>query len=160
MNIDQEFPKRYITSGDVDAAGGPVRLRVVDVVVESIGAGNRAQRKPALVFHGTRKVLALNASNLQVMRSHLGPETAAWIGAVVTLECVDDKFENRPVRSVRVLAVVAPQLSQGNMAKRAPSQAGLELVGDEFVPSPRDAVKEAFPTSGLGNGNGRTTWID
>lgn len=102
MNVEHEFPKRFITSTDVDDSPKAVVLRINSVKAETVGMGAAAKRKLVLTFRGTVKELALSISNRDMLASVLGPETDNWVGQRIELGCVDATFEGRKVRSIRI----------------------------------------------------------
>jgi hypothetical protein len=139
VNVDQEFPKRFITSMDVDAAARPVKLRIVSCKLDTIGQGRNAQRKIVLGFAGTVKELALNAANRATMATALGAETDDWLHAVVTLGCVDATFEGKAVRSVRIVDVM-----DGVTARALAKETHARLRAGEFPAGDPYAAERAL----------------
>lgn len=83
MDINKQFPSKYITAADLDK---PVSVRIAIVKVEEMQSREGVKEpKPVLYFSNAQKGLVLNKGNATIIADRYGSETDSWGGQLVTL---------------------------------------------------------------------------
>lgn len=96
MNIDQEFPSKFLKSADLQ--GEAVKVKIKEVKKEILGD----DEKLAIYFAGKSKGMILNKTNAFAIRGAYGPNTDDWIGQVIELFAMPVEFQGRMVEGLRV----------------------------------------------------------
>jgi hypothetical protein len=124
------YPSRWLSAIDCET---PIVATIDRCVIETVGQGVKAERKPVAYFAGNRlKPLIINKTNYDAIVGLTGREdTDEWDGAVVELFAIDVNGPNGPTRGVRVRRPRKPA------TKSAPRPAA--------APEP-DQIDEAMPT--------------
>lgn len=99
-NINEAFPSDYLRAADLQ--GNSIRVTIDDCVMEEIGRGRDASRKPVLYFKGKKKGLALNKTNSMTIAQAFGMETDDWRGAEVELFPAMVDYQGKQVEAIRV----------------------------------------------------------
>ncbi len=72
---------------------------------ELVGEGGRKAKKPIVWFEGKEKPLALNKTNGRAIATLYGPDTAKWIGQLITIYPTTTQFGGEQKDCVRVRPV-------------------------------------------------------
>ena len=96
MNIDQEFPSKFLKSADLQ--GEAVKVKIKEVKKETLGD----DEKLALYFVGKSKGMILNKTNAYAIKAVYGPDTDEWIGQTIELFAMPVEFQGRMVEGLRV----------------------------------------------------------
>lgn len=99
-NINEAFPSDYLRAADLN--GRTIKLTIADCVMEEIGRGRDASRKPVLYFKGAKKGLALNKTNSMTIAGAYGPETDDWVGAEIEVFPTMVDYQGKQVDAIRV----------------------------------------------------------
>lgn len=96
------YPSKWLSAADVDT---PVVATIERCTIETVGSGNRAERKPVVYFGGATKPLILNRTNFDAVATISGCEdTDDWAGTPLELYAIDTTGPSGPTRGVRVRA--------------------------------------------------------
>jgi hypothetical protein len=98
MNINDAFPSKWLTAGDLRGQDVPVTIR--DVRMELVG--QPPENCPVVYFAGKEKALVLNKTNGQTIADQLGPDTDHWLGKPITIFPTSTDFQGRQVACIRV----------------------------------------------------------
>jgi len=96
MNINDEFPSKYLKSSDLK--GAMVKVKIRDVTTEQIGT----DRKLIMYFEGKDKGMVLNKTNARTIGDVYGDDTDEWISAPIELFSMKVDFQGRMVDGLRV----------------------------------------------------------
>lgn len=96
MNINNEFPSKYLKAGDLN--GKSVKVIMDRVAKEKMGEDN----KLVLYFKGKEKGMVLNKSNAQMIAAVYSPETEGWSGKEIRLYAGKVNFNGQMVDSLKV----------------------------------------------------------
>ena len=102
MNINNEFPSKYLKAGDLN--GKSVKVIVDRITKEKMGEDN----KLVIYFTGKEKGMVLNKSNAQMIAAVYSPETDGWVGKEIRLYAGKVNFNGQMVDSLKV-EVIPPQ---------------------------------------------------
>jgi arabinogalactan endo-1,4-beta-galactosidase len=127
MNIDDQFPSKFLKAADLN--GHEIVVTIKDCIVESLGEDKR----PVLYFAGKDKGVVLNKTNATNIREAYGPDTDEWTGKKVVLYTAYVDFQGRSVESIRV---------------RKPKAS--EVTNASAKPEPRGAVPPQFESGDPG----------
>ena len=122
VNINEEFPSKYLKSADLQ--GHAVKVTIKDV--QSAPIGN--DRKLIMYFTGKDKGMVLNKTNARTIGDIFGDDTDDWRGKAVELFAMKVDFQGRMVDGLRVRvlpaarqsASIAPNARDRGMATQAP----------------------------------------
>lgn len=130
MNINDQFPSKFLKANDLD--GKQIIVTMRDCVVESIGEDKR----PVLYFVGKDKGVVLNKTNANNVGDAYGPDTDEWVGKKVVLYTAFVDFQGKSIESIRIRKPKDSELSAG--AKPEPRQAAappaFEPADDSDIP--------------------------
>ena len=102
MNINQEFPSKYLKS-DADFPGDEdLILTIRDVKIENVGQEEEHETKPIIYFDEVKKGLVLNVTNKNTIVGLHGIETDNWIGKKITLYVTEVEFKGKMTLGIRV----------------------------------------------------------
>ena len=107
MNINDAFPSKYISAGDLHDQ--PVTVTISRCVFEKMRDGKTV---PVIYFQGTERGLALNKTNGMSVASLHGPETNGWTGKKIQLYPTMTEWQGKPTTCIRIQAAgvqVTPQ---------------------------------------------------
>lgn len=79
MNIDNEFPSKWLKAADM--AGKRIPVTLDRVAREEVGS----DMKPVLYFQGKEKGVVLNKTNAEILKEAFGRETEEWTGKEIIL---------------------------------------------------------------------------
>lgn len=129
MNINDQFPSKFLKAGDLN--GSQIVVTIKDCIVEAIGE----DRRPVLYFAGKEKGVVLNKTNATNVSEAYGPDTDEWTGKKVVLYTAYVDFQGRSVESIRIRKPKDSELN--GSAKPTPSAAPHfdEPPAREFAPS-------------------------
>ena len=96
VNINDEFPSKYLKSGDLQ--GAAVKVKISNVTSEDIGG----DRKLIMHFDNRTKGMVLNKTNARTVADVYGDDTDNWIGAVIEVFAMKVDFQGRMVDGLRV----------------------------------------------------------
>jgi hypothetical protein len=96
VNINEEFPSKYLKSADLQGTAQRVKIR--DVVSEDIGG----DRKLIIYFAGKQKGMVLNKTNARTIADVFGDETDNWITGEIEVFAMKVDFQGRMVDGLRV----------------------------------------------------------
>lgn len=96
MNIDNEFPSKFLKSADLQ--GEAVKVKIKEVKKETLGD----DEKLAIYFVGKSKGMILNKTNAYAIKAVYGPDTDEWIGQTIELFAMPVEFQGRMVEGLRV----------------------------------------------------------
>lgn len=142
MNIYSTDLFKYL-AGDM-IGQSTISLTISDVTEEKMNSGRGGeQRKPCLHFKERNKLMVLNKTNAAAIAKELGPETANWVGARITLSAPMIEAFGRQSRSIRVESIEPPHVA----AKPRPGGKEKPSVADglfgEMEPEPVKFVDPA-----------------
>jgi arabinogalactan endo-1,4-beta-galactosidase len=104
MNINDQFPSKYLKASDLQ--GRQVTVKMARVEQEKIGD----DEKPILYFQGKERGVVLNKTNANNIAAIYGYETDDWYGKEITLVEAMVDFQGKSVPAIRMKAPrVAPQ---------------------------------------------------
>jgi hypothetical protein len=103
MRTSEAFPSRYLQTATVKAK--PIVETISHVVMELVGQGQDAKKKPVLYFEGDTKPMVLNRTNFEAIEQALG-DTDEWPGHKVKVYCAPTRFGGKPVDGIRVEPIV------------------------------------------------------
>jgi hypothetical protein len=118
VNINDEFPSKWLKSGDLQ--GAAVRVKIASVESEQLGN----DRKLVMYFTGKQKGMVLNKTNAKTIADSFGDETDNWIGAEIEVFAMKVDMQGKMVDGLRVRiprqaparASVAPNARERAMA--------------------------------------------
>lgn len=118
MNINDQFPSKYLKASDLN--GGEVTVTIKDCIVENLGDDKR----PVLYFAGKEKGVVLNKTNATNISDAYTPDTDEWVGKKVVLYTAYVDFQGRSMEAIRIRPAkagaatakptVAPQFEPGD----------------------------------------------
>lgn len=133
MNINDQFPSKFLKAADLD--GKQIVVTIKDCLVEAIGE----DRRPVLYFVGKDKGVVLNKTNANNIGDAYGPDTEEWTGKKVVLYTAYVDFQGKSMEAIRIRKPKDSEL--GNSAKpdaraAVPPQfeAGDPGIGDDDIP--------------------------
>ena len=124
MNIDNEFPSKYLKSADLD--GEAIKVKIKEVVKEMLKTQKGEEEKLAIYFVGAKKGMILNKTNAYTIKTAYGPDTDDWIGQTIELFAMPVEYQGRMVDGLRV-----------RVPKKKAAAADYD---DGFAPDDRDRV--------------------
>lgn len=83
MKISKLFPSKYVKALELN--GKTVTLTIAKLVIEELGHGKDAERKPVLYFQKATKGLILNATNAKTIAALYGDESDDWTGKSIAI---------------------------------------------------------------------------
>jgi hypothetical protein len=96
VNINDEFPSKYLKSGDLQ--GAAVKVKISNVTSEDIGG----DRKLIMHFENRTKGMVLNKTNARTIADVYGDDTDNWIGGLIEVFAMKVDFQGRMVDGLRV----------------------------------------------------------
>jgi hypothetical protein len=96
VNINEEFPSKYLKSADLK--GKMARLQIAHVDSEEIGK----DRKLVAYFRGKERGMVLNKTNAKTIAEAFGDETDNWTGADIEVFSMKVDYQGRMVDGLRV----------------------------------------------------------
>lgn len=117
MNINEQFPSKYLKSTDLK--GDVATVKIKDVVVEEIGS----DRKMVAYFAGKEKGMVINKTNAHTIGEAYGQDTDEWIGQPIEIFSMKVEFNGRMVDGLRVRVPSRRQSSGPAMAPNARARA-------------------------------------
>lgn len=102
MKVSEAFPNNSKWLSASDLQGHEVKVTVTGVTVAEFDNGN----KPALMFAGKNKGLALNRTNARKLAATYGDDMEAWVGKEVIIYPEVVEFQGKPVDSIRCRPVL------------------------------------------------------
>jgi len=101
MNINDQFPSKYLRASDLQ--GHDAAVTIASVTTEDVGGSdNPTDVKPVIYFSGKNKGLILNKTNANTISKLHGPETDAWLGKAITVYPTETEFRGEMVTCLRV----------------------------------------------------------
>lgn len=98
MNINDQFPSKYLKASDLQ--GRQVTVKMGRVEEEKIGDDT----KPILYFQGKDRGVVLNKTNANNIAALYGYETEDWYGKEITLVEAMVDFQGKSVPAIRMKA--------------------------------------------------------
>ena len=107
MKVSEAFPNNSKWLSAAELQGYEVKVQIAAISVAEF----KDENKPALMFVGKQKGLALNRTNARKLSAAFGDEMDSWIGKEIIIypEVVD--FGGKPVDSIRCRPVLAKAAS-------------------------------------------------
>jgi hypothetical protein len=96
MNINDQFPSKYLKASDLK--GKKIKVTIGEVGLVEVGVG----KKPVLYFVGKDKGMVLNKTNGMTISASYGADTDKWEGKELLLYSAKVNFQNQMVDSLRV----------------------------------------------------------
>ena len=96
MNIDKEFPSKWLKAHDLD---GDTPLTISNVTREKFQDGDSTV---AVHFQGLQQMLGLNKTNANVIKGLYGADTDAWLGKMVVLYPTHTEMAGKTMPCVRI----------------------------------------------------------
>jgi len=96
MNINDQFPSKYLKAADLN--GGEAVVTIKDCIMESLGE----DRRPVLYFAGKEKGVVLNKTNATNISDAYGGDTDEWVGKKVVLYTAYVDFQGRSMEAIRI----------------------------------------------------------
>ena len=132
VNINEEFPSKYLKSSDL--AGNVVNVKIDRVAVEQIGD----DRKLVMYFIGKSKGMVLNKTNARTIGDVYGEDTDDWVDKQIEVFSMKVDFQGRMVDGLRI-RIPTPRRQQSatiapNARDRAMAPAGGEDPLDDEIP--------------------------
>lgn len=119
MNINQVFPSKWISAGDLQNKEPTVTIDRISMEEVNVG-----EMKPCLWFQGKEKGMILNKTNASNIAFLYGQETDAWIGKPITLFTTWVDFQGKSVEAIRVKPQANPQGAVQAQAAQTPQEQG------------------------------------
>lgn len=133
MNINEQFPSKYLKSADLK--GEVAKVKIKDVIVEEIGT----DRKMVMYFAGKEKGMVLNKTNAVTIGDAYGEDTDTWLGQPIELFSMKVEFNGRMVDGLRIR--IPSQRKTANIAPNARDRAvTTEPDGRQFTQELDDEV--------------------
>lgn len=132
MNINEQFPSKYLKAADLQ--GRSVTVKMARVEQEKIGD----DMKLILYFQGKERGVVLNKTNANNIAAIYGGETEDWYGKEITLVEAMVDFQGKSVPAIRMRAP----------ARRAPPPQRREAApADDYddFPGDRDPISTGRP---------------
>lgn len=117
VNINDEFPSKYLKSADL--AGSVQRVQIDRVVVEQIGD----DRKLIMYFVGKQKGMVLNKTNARTIGDIYGEDTDEWIEKAIEIFSMKVDFQGRMVDGLRIRIPSPKKQQAATMASNARDRA-------------------------------------
>ena len=136
MKMSQAFPSKFVKPADLN--GKHVTLTIAKIVIEQLGHGAEAERKPVVYFLKATKGLVLNRTNAMTLVGMYGDESDDWVGKRVTLFATRIRAFGTMQDTIRVKDEVppvakAPASAQATGNPQAPVEEELEIDDEEDV---------------------------
>ena len=137
MNVDQNFPSKYLKASDLP--DHDLVLTIADVVEETMWNEGRKSVKWVVYFERATKGLVANITNIRMIRRLHGPETDEWRGKRILLgkswvHSPDGKVEGVRVRKQLPPARVNRDVARGNDDARPLDMTQAQIDDWEGVP--------------------------
>lgn len=138
MNINEQFPSKYLKSTDL--RGEVVTVKIKDVIVEEIGT----DRKMVMYFVGKDKGMVANKTNAHAIGEAYGEDTDQWIGQPIEIFSMKVEFNGRMVDGLRV-RVPSKRQASVNVAPNARDRAAKDWQAPAGGPPPVDDFPDDGP---------------
>ena len=102
MKVSEAFPNNSKWLSASDLQGHEVKVQIMQVTVAEFDNGN----KPALMFAGKNKGLALNRTNAKKLAAAYGDDMDGWLGKEVIIYPEVVEFQGKQVDSIRARPVL------------------------------------------------------
>lgn len=96
MNINDQFPSKYLKASDIE---GETPAVISEVTMEDIGSEDR---KPVLYFKNMEKGIVLNKTNANNITAAYGPETDGWNGKPIVIYTAWVDFAGKSTEAIRI----------------------------------------------------------
>ena len=103
MRTSDAFPSRYQQTATVKAK--PIVATISHVVMELVGQGQDAKKKPVLYFEGDTKPMVLNRTNFETLADAFG-DSDEWPGHKIKIYAARTQFGGKSMDGIRVEAIV------------------------------------------------------
>lgn len=137
MHVDLLHPTRFLKSAEFK--GKDVTLTIADVVLEELEReDNSKEAKGVMAFRDSPKLLVLNRTNTDCLKSMFGVETERWKGKRVTFFPfpMKDPFTGQPITAIRLRGspdITAPVSVTIRLRKRKPTVMTMQRTGNTPV---------------------------
>lgn len=131
MNINEEFPTKYLKASDL--GGNVAKVQIAHVDSEQIGKDK--DRRLVLYFRGKQKGMVLNKTNARAIADVFGDETDNWTGGDIEVFSMKVEYQGRMVDGLRIRI---PQQPRQAPTVRAPA---VQTGGIPFVANGRDDAR-------------------
>lgn len=101
MNINDQFPSKYLKASDIPEDENLI-VTMVNVTVEKLGQEEDQDVRPVLYFEETEKGLVLNKTNSETITGLYGPETNDWRGRKIALYATEVAFKGKQTMAIRI----------------------------------------------------------
>ncbi len=141
MNINDQFPSKYLKASDLQ--GRSISVKIREVVSETIGQDQRT----VMYFVGKQKGMVVNRTNGMTIAEIWGPETDAWIGGELEIFSMKVPYQGKLTDGLRVRVPTkrpaqrapAPQAmtdyrEAAQIVDRPPPQKEYEEILDDEIP--------------------------
>lgn len=102
MKVSEAFPNnsKWLAAGDLQ--GHEVKVTIAAISV----ADFKDEQKPALMFVGKQKGMALNRTNAKKLAAQYGDEMDSWVGKEIIIYPEVVEFQGKQVDSIRCRPVL------------------------------------------------------
>lgn len=128
MNINEQFPSKYLKAADLQ--GRNVTVKMGRVEQEDING----DKKLILYFQGKERGVVLNKTNANNIASLYGGETEDWYGKEITLVEAMVDYQGKSVPAIRMRA---PPRRQAAPQRQMAETNGHDREIDDRPPPPR-----------------------
>lgn len=135
MDINSAFPSKWIRASDLQ--GRDITLTILRCLEEEVAGDGSTQ--PVIYFNGTKKGLALNKTNANIIAEAFGRETDVWLGEKITLYPTKTDFKGDRVDCIRV-------------REQPPAQPAIPLPATPLPAAPLPEEPETAPASAPNDG--------
>lgn len=129
MNINEQFPSKYLKASDLQ--GRSVTVKMGRVEQEKVGD----DMKLILYFQGKERGVVLNKTNANNVAAIYGGETEDWYGKEITLVEAMVDFQGKSVPAIRMRAP-----TRSAPLRQAAPRRELVSAGDDDFPGDRDPI--------------------
>lgn len=102
MKVSEAFPNNSKWLSAAELQGHEVKVTITQVTVAEFDNGN----KPALMFAGKNKGLALNRTNARKLAASFGDDMDLWVNKQIIIYPEVVEFQGKPVDSIRCRPVL------------------------------------------------------
>jgi len=102
MKVSEAFPNNSKWLSAAELQGFEVKVKIAAIATAEF----KEENKPALMFVGKQKGLALNRTNARKLAAAFGDEMSDWVGKEIIIYPEVVEFGGKPVDSIRCRPVL------------------------------------------------------
>jgi hypothetical protein len=115
MNIDDEFPSKYLKASDLKGRTTTVRIR--EIVRETVGQDSRI----VFYFSGKDKGMICNRTNAMTLSEAWGAETNNWLGGEIEIFSTKVPYQGKLTDGLRVRPMPNRAAAPASTVRMAPN---------------------------------------